>query len=397
MSLYIFGLSNELKDCGPEARYLLEAMVLLAQERGAGEAAISTKLLAKQLCLAEKLVKGALAELKSAQLVAVHKASSGRRGRPSIRYELASSVLSALPKREGAYGVHAVLLTRLFSAGDFAMGEAPKLPDKETRVQKNGRGAPSGAAGYVSVCNRLLLATLLAHSDQFGVMENTGRAELCRLTGLDERSLKHRLRRLKDFKLILAFLPGLSSSVFPGARVSSVYFLNLTHRIFGGGTGTVRCLHFNPDVSSPTHKQTLRPDLDGASGERTHPLRRFLKRDAVFDVLRHMVLRHAAHILSFHREELSSRAPGGSRQLREKIAADFQRPAGWTVGAMSFDRDWEQVVDHFYQLAFQVARDFRRVVDMDYRFDEVRLVPTDGRSQLILLLNPTEITSGTGG
>lgn len=359
MSLYIFGLSNELKDCGPEARYLLEAMVLLAQERSAGEAAISTKLLAKQLCLAEKLVKGALAELKTAQLVAVHKASSGRRGRPSIRYELASSVLSALPKREGAYGVHADLLTRLFSAGDFAMGEAPKLPDKETRVQKDGRGAPSGAAGYLSVCNRLLLATLLAHSDQFGVVENTGRAELCRLTGLDERSLKHRLRRLKDLKLILAFLPGLSSSIFMKNRIDSAYFLNVETlwRILLSREDVIayEFLAWEHSSQNITRARILGKDRTDLAGAEAVACFLAGKRGEVFNMLRFRLLNYAAGLISSHGGRLSPIRGIEGDQLRESIATDLNRPGSWVCGDEGSDRNWEIVVSHFYRLACEVG------------------------------------------
>jgi hypothetical protein len=388
VGLHIFELSKELSGCSPEARFLLEAMVLLEQRTSAEAVAMSAKLLAKQLGLAEKLIRDAMAELTSARLVVVDDASSVRRGRPAIRYELASTVLSALPKRDGAYGVHADLLVRLFSAAVSmaARGSAEQV-GKDRRVTKEGRLAPPGAANYLSACNRLLLATLLAHADPLGMVKSVSRGTLCRLTGLDEFSLTHRLGRLKSLGLILAKVPGLSSKLFPGARVNSTYFLNVTHPRLGGGNGAVWCRTFDPEISSPTLDQVLRPDLDRNFGAKDHPVRCFLKGGAAFGVLRPMILRYASYLLSHHREKLGYESSFDCQSLREKIAADFQRPAGWKVGDVSFDRDWAQVVDHFYQLAFRVARDFRRVVDIDYRFDEVCLVPLDGGFQYVLWLN----------
>lgn len=86
---------------------------------------------------------------------------------------------------------------------------------------QGGEVGPTGASKQLSVCNRLLFVTLLARADHCGVVSGVGEPELRILTGFDEASLKHRLRRLMDLGLIRRCMPGGSSSIFVRARVSS--------------------------------------------------------------------------------------------------------------------------------------------------------------------------------
>lgn len=82
--------------------------------------------------------------------------------------------------------------------------------------------------GSLSVVNCLLLTVLWSFADPFGVVEGVGSKELCKLTGLDQSSLKHRLGRLAEQGLVSAYVPGDYSRML-GGRLESVYVLNCSH------------------------------------------------------------------------------------------------------------------------------------------------------------------------
>lgn len=394
MNILVLEPSEEWDQCGPTARFLLEAMALRAQRGAAGDSAVGVKTLAKELRLAEKLVRGAVAELEKAQMVVRQGRATKQRGRPAALYEVAPAVKRGAGKEELVYGVNASLIVGLFvGAVTAAVCEPAEQVGKERTLTKGGRPAPPGAAGYLSARNRLLLATLLVHADQFGVVVGLSRKTLCQLTGLDALSLKHRLQRLIELKLILARVPGLSSSIFPRVKVDSVYFLNVMHPSLEGRCGKVWCQKGCPDVHVPTHNQILGPDGDK---KRNIPaVRRFLSRakEPDLNMLQCMVLRYASYVLSSHPVDVvSAGKPIDDDSLRKKIASDFQRPRGWKLGDDSCDRDWAQVIDHFYELAFKVARSFSQWINLS--FDEVCLVPPDGRFQHILCLSMVENHKG---
>lgn len=394
MGLYSFELNQELSGCGPEARFLLEAMVLRAQRDTAGDSTVGVKTLAKELHLSEKLVKDSLAELECARMVVCQRRATKQRGRPAVLYEVAPAAMRESGKEELVYGVNASLIVGLFvGAATATVCGSSEQVGKERTLTKGGRPAPPGAVGYLSACNRLLLATLLAHADQFGVVVGVSRKNLCQLTGLDALSLKHRLQRLMELELILTSISGLSSSSFSRVKVDSVYFLNVMHPRLEGRCAKIWCQKGCPDVHVPTHNQILGPDGDK---KRNIPaVRRFLSRakEPDLNMLQCMVLRYASYVLSSHSVDVvSAGKPIDDDSLRKKIASDFQRPRGWELGDDSCDRDWAQVIDHFYELAFKVARSFSQWINLS--FDEVCLVPPDGRFQHILCLSMVENHKG---
>nr|WP_152029959.1 hypothetical protein [Pseudomonas sp. LPH1] len=96
---------------------------------------------------------------------------------------------------------------------------------------------------------------------------------------------------------------------------------------------------------------------------------RFLsaQRDEVFDVLRLRLLKHVAHVLSRHGNDLNTDRPDTDDQLREAIAADLQRPAEWVHDHEEFDKDWSEVISHFCRLAAEVAR----AISSQYQMAEI--------------------------
>lgn len=84
-------------------------------------------------------------------------------------------------------------------------------------------------APLISRSNRLLLAMLFGHSDDFGVVSSLSNADLCRLTGLDSTSIKQRIRKLVELGFIRRHVPGVASPIF-AKKLKSSYVLNLNHR-----------------------------------------------------------------------------------------------------------------------------------------------------------------------
>lgn len=100
------------------------------------------------------------------------------------------------------------------------------------------RSATSGlrserSRDQLSLANRWLLAVLVSHANEFGVVDGLGMADLRLLTGMTEFRLKTQLSRLMDMGVIRSYAPGLSRSLFTGVRVRSSYVLDLYHPLLG--------------------------------------------------------------------------------------------------------------------------------------------------------------------
>lgn len=355
MALRINCLITELSSgCGPEARFLLEALALR------GGDVVGAKELARKLCVAEKLVRDALGELVSAELVFQRVVRSRGRGRPALRYEISEKAKSTLLMSEHAYGVHADLIYGLFSSSDLAVATWPlglQVKKEQKPVGISGRPAPPGGRGRLSACNRLLLATLLARSDQFGVVA-IGKSELRQLTGFDEASLDHRLRRLVCLRLIFAYVPGLSCTLFSGGRVSSTYLLNLP-ALWEGLIGRKDFVVIEGLWWEHSSQYLSRSRLLGSSEQssaRGGAVASFWRdqREASFAVMRVWLLRCASFVCSLCGDNLKTGHSIVDQQVRRTVSVALQRPVSWAEE--EFDSDWEHVIDHFYRLVIEIAR-----------------------------------------
>lgn len=111
------------------------------------------------------------------------------------------------------------------------------VPAKPARVNQE-RGAVPNRTSLLSRSNRLLLAMLFAHADRFGVVGSLGNVELCRLAGLEQTSLKQRIKKLVEMGFIRRHVPGVASPIF-SEKLKSSYVLNLNHQQITSGADMI--------------------------------------------------------------------------------------------------------------------------------------------------------------
>ena len=414
MTLRIQHLLHKLTDCGPEARFILEAIVRGGSCGGSGSECFRGRLLAKQLHMAEGKVSAALGELVAAGVVDRLESALGGKGRPKVSYRIAPQSLAALEGQQSPHASHPEHLKRIFSGADIPveiLGAQPKSQKKRATVTKLGKPAPPGARSRLSICNRLLLGALLANADQFGVVTGLSNLDLRRLTGLDSESLSHRLQRLRG-GLIRSYVPGVTSSVFRTKKVNSAYFLNLNHPGYGlSGEGAV-LVHWLPQskVQNDAFGVLLRdihgfrrpPALNRA--ETPKAVLHFLARERrpVFDVLRLMLYRCASELLSRHWFDLARDGSGNYDWLRDRIEADLQPPLGFGTEEVEPDRAWGEILRHFCKLVVGIAQAYRtRFGAANWiGFDAVGLcilpvLQGEGDEVIVLLLQPRPVEIST--
>ncbi|NMY75870.1 hypothetical protein [Pseudomonas sp. WS 5071] len=376
MALHIQRMIKELTACGAAARFLLEAMACAVLQDPNDRTIYSAKALAKQFQLSETLVSAALAELLSVGLVCRLSQVAGR-GRPTIRYLLAAGAIATLRANQCPYRLHSQHLQRLFSGAAMVtdrLGEPKEGRKERAAITRLGKPAPRGARGQLSACNRLLLGVLLAHADRFGVVQGVGNVDLRRATGLDTDSLRYRLQRLVALGLVRRWVPGLSSSVFSGGKISSTYYLNLNHPIFAVKSSTAVMVHVARDWDGKRidHGEILRRDMQAhrsrhgeTQSETPGAVIRFLagQKIEVFELLQHMLLRHASDLLSRHWLDLDRVHPIDAGWLLANIAAALRKSLALEDGQAN--TELEEVVEHFGRLVFDIAREFK------VRFDQV--------------------------
>ncbi|AZE62729.1 MULTISPECIES: hypothetical protein [Pseudomonas fluorescens group] len=397
MKLFSQLFTTSLEGAGPETRFVFKLLAADAARAASDAEGYRAEALAKQFQLSQKLVSDALGDLVRLSLMVRERSPSGGKGRPAITYALSPMVVQSLNASEPVHGIHTELLECLLS-GTPIETEVPGLqsrPEKQRMtVTKAGRPAPPGASKQLSVCNRLLFATLLARADHCGVVSGVGGPELRKLTGFDEASLKHRLRRLMDLGLIRRCVPGVSSSIFARARVSSTYFLNLNPG-FGCPSHCTVMVHLAWDGEAKRFTQTdnLRDDVVAYSRGRSDwelstPLCviRFLmgQRPRVYPVLQVMLYRYASFLLSQRWSDLLPGAYLWDDELYAMIRRDFRQPVPKAAGEDttaepgSREDEWVEIVEHFYRLTHEIAHEFRS------RFGHASFLSLDGVQMSVL-------------
>ncbi|SDV01002.1 hypothetical protein [Pseudomonas mucidolens] len=386
-----------LEGAGPEIRFVFELLAADAARTAGDAEGYRAEALAKQFRLSQKLVSDALGDLVRLGLVVRERSLSEGKGRPAITYALSPMVVQTLKASGPVYGIHTELLECLLSGAPIET-EVPGLQSRPAKqritVTKAGRPAPPGASKQLSVCNRLLFATLLARADHCGVVSGAGGPELRKLTGFDEASLKHRLRRLMDLGLIRRCVPGVSSSIFARARVSSTYFLNLNPG-FGCPSHCTVMVHLAWDGEAKrfSHTDNLRDDVVAYSSGRSDwelstPLCviRFLvgQRSRVYPVLQSMLYRYASFLLSRHWSALFPGAYLWDDELYAMIRSDFRQPVMKVAGQDTTtdpdgrEAEWVEIIEHFYRLTHEIAHEFRS------RFGQAGSLPLDGVQMSVL-------------
>ena len=196
-----------------EAKFVL---VRLVQLYGLGESiTIGVKELAKVSGATDRVVSSALSELVAEDLLICTPIVIGR-GRPKSEYR-ASSKLARLLEN---------------------WNETSNVINR-SRIDHLLHAATEERKGSLSVCNRLLLSTLLLYADQFGIVREVGVSKLSKVTGLNRERIKAQVHKLIALRVMRGVIPGITMSVILGVS-KSVYFINFNHDVFpGGSSGTI--------------------------------------------------------------------------------------------------------------------------------------------------------------
>lgn len=381
--LYWNLLCDELHACSPDARFVFEA---LANRAARGErCCYRVKTLAAILHLSQKLVSGALTELKEAGALVDEQTKPAGKGRPAIRLEITPHLLQQIGEMDNPYGIHSEILERLFSEAEILAAKPNAQPVINKGIElstRDRRSAPSGARGRLSAANRFLLGELLVSADKFGVVSRIGNVQLRRLTGLDDASLKHRLRRLMELGFIRRFVPGLTSSIFKNGKVSSTYFLNLTHHGFDNSSGcnllkhvaiTHKTAHYSDAQMLQNHVQIFIETGKYWRKGSPVPVVKFLagQNERVFAVVQVMLFRYVSYLLTNHWKDLGGGRPVARETVSGLISRDFRQP--------DEDCEWSAILDHFYERAIEIAEDFKdrfsQVPNVEFAAVEICIIP----------------------
>jgi len=164
-------------------------------------AALNVRKIAKRIGVTPKVAGSAIEQLVSLGLLT--KQSKLRQlGRPSSEYRCSTLAIEELLGSDKEGTEHELRVASLLA---------------EAKEQKGQR---------LMYANRLLLAVLVAHADEFGVVRELGWRDLSDLTGLRKDVLANRLQLLIDKCFIRACVPGATGSgLF--RPMKSAYYLNL--------------------------------------------------------------------------------------------------------------------------------------------------------------------------
>ncbi|MBD9415221.1 hypothetical protein IB234_11715 [Pseudomonas sp. PDM16] len=174
--------------------------------------------LARRLRLTKNFVSVGVDDLVSAGLLIRLSAVTERRGRPPISYQVSGEVRNDLKPLESPF-------SSLFDGLFLGVERSPGVS------QQNG-GELLIAAEIVlkklkqGVLNRLLLAVLLDHANDVGLVVGVSRSDLQRMTGLNGDRVRNRLSILEELRLVMFHAPGFASARFPGGKVKSSFILS---------------------------------------------------------------------------------------------------------------------------------------------------------------------------
>lgn len=377
--MFVDLLLKPVSGLGPGARFFLAAFAMRFD--GEGAVLLTVKELAGRLMISSRLVMEVVPELARDGAFLVVKDVSVGRGRPTRSYEIAPSLLEVERRSESIASLtHEPLIRHLLSCSDIQESDS---------IVEDDVGEPEQAVGYkqppvrkkstrLSVSNRLLLAVLMCHADDLGVVRRVGMPMLKQLTGLDEAKLKPRLRRLVHLGFIRSSIAGVTSSIFAEVKVSTTYFLNLNHpqlRLEEDYCASIVLQEYGVG-----RRETVSAAAPAVVLRFFHALR-----EPVFEVLYLKLARYMSHLLSHHWNEL--RLPERSWEfapLKNMISADFNRPQGdFATGLAIGEADWLEVIDHFHWFvvarAAKIKSRLESTVLGDFKDSRMEVIPTPDR------------------
>lgn len=207
MSSQVSLLRSQVGSSSAVAKFVLLKVVQLSRRnKPDGLARFTLNSLVSELGISRSLTANAVKQLVESKVFAGSPLRSIR-GRPVVEYRLVADALA-----------------------DPSMGLAKEGVNDSVGLEEqvshllNYSCAVGGMR--LSYSDRVLLAVLLAHSDQLGVVRGLGLKDIANFSGLAKPVLRHRLDVLVARQCIRAIIPGVTGGIF--SKVPSVYVLNLT-------------------------------------------------------------------------------------------------------------------------------------------------------------------------
>ncbi|TFY84493.1 hypothetical protein DYL59_29035 [Pseudomonas kairouanensis] len=243
------------------------------------------------------------------------------------------------------------------------------MPANTVKAEQK-RVAVPNRTSLLSRSNRLLLAVLSAHADRFGVVNSLGNVELCRLTGLEQASLKQRIKKLIGMGFIRRHVPGVASPIF-AEKLKSTYVLNLNHRQITPGTDLISFVvhervgegaedvRYLGDVwfdlelwrnPATRHKYSL---YELSTPPSVIRLFRYAPKHAV-EQLEFFLSRCVTDLLTQHWEQLDAVKSDFALCIREDISAFFRKPMKDAKDARLLDD--AEIIDFLWGMTIQFAR-----------------------------------------
>lgn len=321
----------------PKTKYVLVRFVQCFGSTGTQS--LGLKEVAERLGLLNHLVSVALTELVARGVLACSSSSVGR-GRPRKSYSLTKVYLSTLSSDSvSSRRVHVAAIERLLEGTkkESVWNDAEvlrPLSKLEYCASLRAKKRPE----QLKDLNRFLLAVLLCHADDFGVVRDVGFATLRRSTGFSQVQLLYGIGRLIDHGLVRVYVAGTASSILV-KKENSTYFLNLHHpEIFDGESETVVLVSEAEQLTKENMQQYGSRISEGAQGVRLFPsgfegqlegsfYYFFIgQRAYVYRLIELKLESYAAHLLSSSWRELASGADIENSSLRDLIRGDFSIP-----------------------------------------------------------------------
>lgn len=337
--MFLAALFCEVKGLDPEAKYFLTRFV---QCFGAADpTGLGVKAFAEHFGLSDREVTKSLGALVECGVMTFLDIVEGR-GRPKRYYRLQEDFLKKLNKAaELPPTHHEVAVGNLLKHEKRKAAQASEKPEKsKTGLALLADMRGKRQLGRLTVVNRLLLGVLLCRADRFGVVSDLGSSALRKVTGLNQESLRYRVRGLIDQGLIRAYVPGATSTLL-SAKMKSTYFLNLNHPELsdeGRATSVLICA-IGDHLSEPVpHAYQIYSDIVSlkldptafVDGQYKQRLRFFESQPpSFFRLLQVMLEKYAADMLSRHWSDLAGSASNKwthAQEWRELIRKGFQPP-----------------------------------------------------------------------
>ncbi|WP_417227118.1 hypothetical protein [Amphritea sp.] len=240
----------------------------------------------------------------------------------------------------------------------------------------------------LQISNKLLLAVMLAHADESGVVRTLGRSNLRKLTGMSDDLLKAQIGKLLDKGFIRSYVPGGTNSLLFGAGVGA-YFLNLTKiRTESASQGTIlfyEDMHLDIVLIKLYREMNQQPDKTdretpewlakaGMTHEDHEKLAHYFSQKPTHGFKLFFILKineYASYCLSKHWRNLFADNLTDN-ELIKKIRSDVLPSSRKTNEADSNAADvWNTLAKLLHNIAFMAAKNiannqFRTAKEIDY-------------------------------